>query len=498
MEELPEALYGSEQAREIDRRVDGARAPRTEPLMERAGRALFDLLRRRWPRARQIAVVCGPGNNGGDGYVLARLAQAAGIEPRVMCPGGLGELRGDAAAARERLLASGVLPGPADAAGLARADVVVDALFGTGLRRPLQGEWLDTVRAVNRCGAPVLAVDLPSGLDADTGRVLGEAVRATVTLALIELKAGMFTGYGRDHCGEICHDSLGVAAEHFEAVNPLARRLSARSLQGLLRSRSRCAHKGDAGRVLVIGGGPGMAGAAHLAGVAAYRAGAGLVTVATHPDHSATLGQARPELIVRGVDGAGPLRPLLASADAVAIGPGLGQDDWAEELWLAVRDIPQPLVVDADALNLLAAGATQRAHWILTPHPGEAGRLLGCQGADIQHDRFAAVQGITRRFGGVCVLKGCGSLVQGGPNGATWLCDRGNPGMASGGMGDVLTGVIVGLLAQGLAPMDAARLGVWCHAVAADEASAAGGERGLLAQDLFPGIRSTVNALAQP
>ena len=498
MEELPEALYSAVQAREIDRRVMLRRGPQAEPLMEHAGRALIELLCQRWPRARRIAVVCGPGNNGGDGYVLARLAQAAGIVPRVMCPGGPGDPKGEAARARERLIASGVSPEPLDAAELARMDVVVDALFGTGLERPVQGEWLSAIRAINGCGTPVLSVDVPSGLHSDTGRILGEAVRATATLALIGLKAGMFTGHGRDYCGDIRYDSLGVSTDDLAAVVPLARRISDENLHGLLGPRPRCAHKGDSGRVLVVGGGPGMAGAAHLAGAAAYRVGAGLVTVATHPDHAACLGQTRPELMIQGVDGTGRLRQLLDSADVIAVGPGLGQGRWARELWQGVRESARLLVVDADALNLLAAEPATRENWILTPHPGEAGRLLGCATTDIQNDRFAAVRAIAHRFGGVCVLKGSGTLVASGRDDLVWLCDRGNPGMASGGMGDVLTGIIAGLAAQGLTALDAARIGVWCHAVAADAQSVLDGERGLLALDLLPGVRSLVNALAQP
>ncbi len=498
MEELSEALYSAAQAREIDRRAALDCGPAADPLMERAGAAAFDLLRRRWPRARRLAVVCGPGNNGGDGYVVARLAQAAGITTWVMCPGEPGRLQGDAERARQQLLGCGVPIWPLCASDLARADVVVDTLFGTGLEREVQGEWLAAIQAINSCGVPVLSVDLPSGLHADSGRVLGGAVRATATLGLIGLKAGMFTGYGREYCGDICLDSLGVSPQCMAAVAPLARRILADSLRCLLRPRPRYANKGYAGHVLVVGGGPGMGGAAHLAAAAAYRVGAGLVTVATHPGHAACLNSVRPELIVHGVEGAARLRTLLARADVIAVGPGLGQDDWARELWAAVQDSRLPQVVDADALNLLAASATARDNWILTPHPGEAGRLLNRSAGDVQDDRFAAVRAVAARFGGVCVLKGSGSLVAGGVDEPIWLCDRGNPGMASGGMGDVLTGIIAGLVAQGLTALDAARLGVWCHAGAADAASAHGGERGLLAQDLLPGVRSLVNALGKP
>jgi NAD(P)H-hydrate epimerase len=238
-----------------------------------------------------------------------------------------------------------------------------------------------------------------------------------------------------------------------------------------------------------------MPGAARLAGEAAYRAGAGLVTVATHPTHAAFLNTARPELIVHGVRNGRGLAPLLAAADAIAVGPGLGRSPWARSVWAAAGRSGRPLVVDADALNLLAGRRAPRADWILSPHPGEAARLLGMTSTAVQDDRFAAVEALVGRYGGVCVLKGSGTLIAGGGDGIE-LCDRGNPGLASGGSGDVLTGVLAALRAQGLAARDAARLGVWLHAAAGDAAAAQGGEIGLLAADLFGPLRALVNELA--
>ncbi len=497
MEGLPEALYSAAQTRDLDRRAARHPAMSGVSLMERAGAAAFDLLRRRWPRARRVTVVCGPGNNGGDGYVVARRVHEAGLTIKVMQPADGGRPGVDAAAARDRLVAAGIAVEPFQASLLAQADVIVDALFGTGLEREIRGEWCAAIEAINTCEVPVLALDIPSGLHADSGRILGVAVRAAATVGFIGLKTGMFTGCGREQCGDICFDQLGVPQEVIESTAPRALRITADSLRGLLPARARHAHKGDAGRVLVIGGRPGMGGAARLAGEAAYRAGAGLVTIASHPEHAACLNVARPELIVHGISAASELRALMDRADVIAIGPGLGQDSWARELWAAVQDSRVPLVVDADALNLLAADPFARDDWVMTPHPGEAGRLLECSTGDIEADRFAALQAVTGRFGGVCVLKGSGTLVADVRRAPVWLCDSGNPGLASAGTGDVLTGVIAGLLAQGLAPVDAARLGVWCHASAADDASAAaGGERGMLAGDLFSHIRWRVNAVA--
>jgi NAD(P)H-hydrate epimerase len=348
---------------------------------------------------------------------------------------------------------------------------------------------------MNASGRPVFAIDIPSGLHADSGWVLGAAVCAALTLSFIGLKAGLFTGQGREHSGQILFDALGVPGAIFAGVTPLARRITERNLHGLLAPRARHAHKGDAGRVLVVGGQPGMPGAVRLTGEAAYRAGAGLVVLATHSVHAASIGAARPELIAYGVNDAQAIQLLLAGAHALAVGPGLGQGEWGRALWQAVLAVNKPLVVDADALNLLAAQPSSRADWVLTPHPGEAARLLGVSVADIQSDRFAAARAIARRYGGVCVLKGSGTLIATIDDQPLWLCDRGNPGLASGGTGDVLTGTIAALLAQGLAPLEAARLGVWAHASAGDRV-AANGERGILASDLLQPLRTILNGIA--
>jgi NAD(P)H-hydrate epimerase len=503
MDHLPEALYRSADTRAADQRAIVEHGLAGGVLMERAGKAAFALLRERFPRARRIAVVCGPGNNGGDGFVLARLAKEAGLAVMVLSPvstavaqahptttpAGTAVLTGDAAWGKDGGTVQAVSVEPLQA-----CDVVVDALFGTGLERPLEGAWRAAIEAMNASGRPIFAIDIPSGLHADTGRVLGAAVRAALTLSFIGLKAGLFTGQGREHSGLILFDDLGIPDSVFAGVTPLARRITARNLHGLLAARARDAHKGDAGRVLVIGGQPGMPGAVRLVGEAAYRAGAGLAVLATHPVHAALISAARPELIAYGVHDAPALQPLVAGAHALAVGPGLGQGEWGRGLWQAVLAADKTLVVDADALNLLAAQPSSRTDWVLTPHPGEAARLLGVSVADIQSDRFAAARAIAQRYGGVCVLKGSGTLVTTQGESSMWLCDHGNPGLATGGSGDVLTGVIAALLAQGLAPIEAARLAVWAHASAGDRV-AASGERGILASDLLAPLRDVINSI---
>ena len=495
MDVLPETLYRAADLRTAERRAVQQLGLAEGVLMERAGSAALALLRDHFPRTRRLVVVCGPGNNGGDGFVLAQLAKQAGLEVIALSLVEARNRKGEAAAAYDALCKAGGTTLPFAADHLAKGDVIVDALFGIGLERPLEGTWLSAVEAINASGRPVFSLDVPSGLHADTGQVLGIAVRATATVSFIGLKAGMFTAQGREYSGLILFDDLGVPSAVLDTCESLARRITARNLHGLLAPRARHAHKGDAGHVLVIGGQPGMSGAAQLAGTAAYRAGAGLVVLGTHPAHAAAIGAAQPELIVHGINDASTLKPLLAQASVLALGPGLSQGEWARQLWQTALAASIPCVVDADALNLLATQPMARPDWVLTPHPGEAARLLGMSVAEIQADRFAAARAIALRYGGVCVLKGSGTIICTQDEPALWLCDRGNPGLATGGSGDVLTGVIAALIAQGLKAVDAARLGVWVHALAADHAAVAG-ERGLMAGDLLAPLRSIINHLA--
>jgi NAD(P)H-hydrate epimerase len=485
-------LFTAAQVRELDRLaiVDAGIPGYT--LMTRAGEALWHCLCAEWPAARGVLVVCGTGNNGGDGYVVARLALEAQYRVRVVQLGDAGSIRGDALTARKAYLAAGGACDAYDDQALEGAEVIVDALLGTGLERPLEQQWLAVVDAINATGVPVLAVDIPSGLHADTGCVLGAAVRARHTVTFIGRKQGLVTGAAGEFTGTIHFDDLQVPGVVRERIRADARLLTSAPLGRLATPRARDAHKGDHGHVLVVGGDCGMIGAVRLAGEAALRTGAGLVSLATRPEHAAVLAAACPELMSHGVGTAPALRALLQRASVVAIGPGLGQSRWARELLSVVLETRLPLVVDADALNLLSREPVRRENWVLTPHPGEAARLLGHTTAAIQSDRFAAVRELAGNFGGVAVLKGVGSLVATG-RAPVAVCGAGNPGMASGGMGDVLSGVIPALIAQGLDPVEAATAGVCIHALAADRA-AADGERGLLARDVIAELRAVMQA----
>lgn len=490
MEQLPDALYTPDQVRELDRRAIEDHGIGREQLMERAGASAYRLLRRRFPQAQHLLVLCGGGNNGGDGYIIARRAAQDGLSV-TLCPLVPSERLQGVAAIAARGALERLAPVAFDAALPGQADVVVDALLGTGLDRPVAGALAEVIAAVNAAGRPVVAVDVPSGLSARTGQVLGVAVRGALTPSFIGLKQGLFTGEAPAYTGEVAFDDLQVPAAVYAAPAPAARLLRPESLGEWLAPRPRTAHKGDFGHVLVVGGDHGMGGAARLAAEAAARTGAGLTSVATRPAHVAALIAGRPELMVRGVDDAAGLDPLVARAGVLAVGPGLGTGDWGRGLLQAALASGRPTILDADALNLLASGGVAPAGpAVLTPHPGEAARLLGTDTATVQADRFAAARELAGRYQAVVVLKGAGTVVDDGT--CTAVCAAGNPGMASGGMGDVLTGIVAGLLAQGHGPWDAAAAGALLHATAADIA-AAGGERGLLAGDVLAALRGAAN-----
>lgn len=497
MHVLYKDLYNAEQSRRLDRCAIEEHGRAGYTLMLSAGTALFDCYRQQWPLARRILVLAGPGNNGGDGYVVAGLAAEAGHDVSLI---GFGEpaAGGDADRFRQQWLAAGgevADPAEFDSSDqhIARYDLVVDALLGTGLSRAPAQPMAIWIEAVNRSQVPCIAVDVPSGLDSDTGAIPGVAIAAQSTVTFIGRKQGLYTGHGPQQCGNIQFADLGVPAAIYASISANSRLITAGSRHlPMFPPRLRGSHKGDFGHLLLIAGGEGMAGAAIIAGSAALRAGSGLVSLAVHPSNAAAVVNARPEMMVHGVQGADDLTPLLERADVVAIGPGLGQKSWAQQLWQALEPFKGPMVVDADGLNLLAQSPAQRHNWVLTPHTGEAGRLLSSSVEEIERNRFVAVSALHQKYSGTVVLKGAGTLIQSNETLPT-VIDGGNPGMASGGMGDALTGIIGAFLAQGLDTEDAATLGVAAHAWAGDRVASEHGERGMLASDLIDDLPETIN-----
>ena len=491
------ALYTAEQVRNLDHCAIHEHGIPGIKLMKHAGRTAFEILLKRWPQPDAITVLCGSGNNGGDGYIIAALAAQRRIPVTVAYVADPEGLNGDAKLAYEFARREGVIMMPFDAC-MTLQGVVVDALLGTGLKGEVRDAYGSAITAINNSGLPVLAVDIPSGLSADTGAELGCSVRADITVTFIGMKQGLVSGAGPARCGDLVFDDLAVPAEVYSGTTPSAELLQLPALLQEFPERERDAHKGRFGHVMVVGGDSGYAGAALMAAEASARTGAGLTSVATRPEHVAPMVSRRPELMVLGVNSGTELEPVLERASVFVLGPGLGRTAWSEQLLQRVLATSMPLVLDADGLNLLAQGIAtngeQRENWVLTPHPGEAARLLNCDIKEVQADRFAAVRKLQQQFGGVVLLKGAGTVIadqQGQVSVSPW----GNPGMASGGMGDVLSGVIGSLIAQGL-PLDlAAKLGVGVHAAAADVAALEEGERGLLATDLLPHIRQFLNGM---
>ena len=468
-------------------------------LMERAGAAAYARARRAFPGARRWIVLAGAGNNAGDGFVMARLAKREGLGVKVMLLSPENRPRGDAAIQFEAARESAVPAGPLVHEELDGCDLIVDAMLGIGLDRPLGGIYLEAAQAVNEGGAPVVAVDIPTGIHADTGASMTAAVRSDLTVTFVAEKCGLFLGDAPDYAGRRVLEPLGRIApdrvaeiETEFAGEPMLRVFTAERLRAMLPARQRADHKGRFGHVLVVAGGPGMGGAARLAGEGALRAGAGLVSVATHPEHSAALLSGRPELMVRGVRNAEDIAPLLERATVLAVGCGLGQDAWAREMFAAARASNLPMVVDADGLGLVPESPAGAAPAILTPHPGEAARLLNSSSARVQADRLAAVTALRRRYGGVALLKGAHTLVSGSEK-PPWVIDAGNPGMATAGMGDVLTGLMAGLWAQfpEAEPQDLAALAAFVHAGAGDRVAEAG-QRGMIAGDVLDALRAGV------
>ena len=490
MQNLPANIYSVAAVRDTDRTTIEDYGVPGYTLMTRAGVAAVRDARERYPDKTRWQVICGAGNNGGDGYVVARLAAQEGIVVSVLSLVDPDKLTGDAATAWGDFAAAGGVVMPWAGELDEQADLLVDGILGSGLERDVGGVFAEAVAAINEHRAQVLALDIPTGINGDTGNVLGTAVRADMTVTFVGLKSGLFLGDAPAHCGVIRFAGLDIPDSYRDGIKAAYRRVDDALLAEVLKPRVRGAHKGDFGHVLVIGGGEGMPGAVRLAAEAALRTGAGRVSVATHPAHAAMLVATRPELMCHAVRGEDDLTPLLEKADVIAFGPGLGQSDWARSLYSCVAAASQPAVWDADALNLLALTPASAGYRVITPHPGEAATLLDTGTAEIQADRPAALAALADRYGGTVVLKGAGSLVS--TDSIPYISTSGNPGMAAPGMGDVLTGIVASLMGQGLDQGLAAVIGVEVHARAGDRAAVAG-ERGLVASDLMGELRAVLN-----
>jgi hydroxyethylthiazole kinase-like uncharacterized protein yjeF len=468
-------------------------------LMELAGRSVFEQATLQFSRSQHWLIFCGGGNNGGDGYIVARLAREAGLNAVVCALKPSDMLTGDAATAASRWHDAGGQTHFWPVPEIESYDLFVDALLGTGLDRAPGGHYGEAVDLMNETKADVVSVDIPSGLNADTGRAMGTAVEADLTVTFIGRKRGLYTADGPDFAGMIKFSDLQIPDSVRDSISDSGILIRENKIRENLPLRRRNTHKGTFGWILGVGSNVGMSGALRLCGEAALRSGAGKVTLATHPAHANLLNLDCPELMVLGVEREAHLHKLLEQVDVVVTGTGLGRDSWSEELFRACMKTPAPVVLDADGLNLLAGlfkekdeGKLPLGHWILTPHPAEAGRLLGLRASEVQNDRVASAQQLAQRYDAIVVLKGCGTVVA-DPSGRYAICPLGNPGMATAGSGDVLAGVIAAFLAQGLSLWEAAVTGVVAHSWAGDLAAGIVGERGMLASDITRQLPTVLN-----
>ena len=487
-------VYFSEGIRALEARA--LALPEAPRLMERAGLAAAEQVQTMLgERGSRVLVAAGPGNNGGDAFELAAHLKHWFYRVDVVFLGDAAKLATDASQALRKWHEAGgsELPKLPNATTIAHDyDLVVDGLFGIGLTRALEGRYARAVAAINQSGRPVFALDIPSGINSDTGAIMGCAVRAARTLTFIARKPGLATLDGPDYCGQISLATLGLNVETLHA--PQGWLLEGAILGDALARRPGNFHKGDAGDVAILGGAAGMVGAALLAGRAALHCGAGRVHVGLIDEAAPRVDSVQPELMLRKA------QDLSFAATVVAAGPGMGQDEMARALLAAALGAAGALILDADALNLIAADralanavAQRTGATLLTPHPAEAARLLATNTREIQADRIAAALQIARRFKATVALKGNGTVIA-APDGRWWINASGHPGMASAGMGDALTGMAASLIAQGAEPIAGLCAAVWLHGAAGDALAAKhGGPLGTLAGELGAEARLLLN-----
>jgi len=503
-------LYTGQQARDIDAIAINSLGIPGIQLMKNAGRAAFALLRRKYPGSSKLGIVCGNGNNAGDGYIVASLALQQGLSACLVQVGSAAALKGDAALARDWAMAAGVeihtFTDQDSLSGLLQCHVIVDAMLGTGITGPVRKDFKTCIDTLNGWDIPVLAIDLPSGLNPDTGNAEGSVVQSDCSISFITRKRGLYTAEGPACSGEVYFDALDVPQKPFTGG---VQALDWANLACDVPRRDYAANtnKNAYGHVLVIGGDVGMGGAVCLAAQAALRCGSGLVSVVTRSAHVGGLLSRQPELMVLGMEQvqscgaekADRLNSLIERCSAIIIGPGLGTGEWGQSLLQRILLHNKPMLLDADALNILAAQPELRiageagSTRILTPHPGEAARLLGVSAQDVQANRFASIATLSRKYSCDVILKGAGSLVctKGEDTG---LCMHGNAGMATAGMGDLLSGVAGAFLGLGLSGSRAARAAVCLHSAAADLAVEHEGMAGLVASEVLPRLRELLNS----
>ena len=510
---IPKRLYRVDQMPILEQMAMKKLALNTFDLMVLAGTAVFQILKSNYPLVNKLIIFVGSGNNAGDGYIVAAKAKSVGMKVEVIQLSGIEKLSGIAMKAHEYAKSSGVETRSFDAELLDGCSsdeetLIVDAILGVGINKSVTGLYEKAILSINAASHPVVSVDLPSGLNADTGRAMGIAVKADITVSFIGLKQGLLTGEGQDYSGQVFFERFDIPDNVYSSESspkPSSKRIDINYVQGRLKPRKKSAHKGDHGHVVVLGGDKGFGGAGIMAAEAAQRAGAGLVTLVTRSEHKTAALVRCPELMVIGEEDEKNWGGILNRASCIVVGPGLGTNEWGRSILSKVIEQKKinhtPVLFDADALTLLTERENtlktfETHNAVFTPHPGEAARLLGCSTEFVESDRFRTVKELVKLLGGTCLLKGSGSLTSSeyAPD-IIYLCSEGNAGMASGGMGDVLSGIVASLIAQGLSCVDALNCGICIHGEAGDLASRANGERGLRATDLFPFLAKLLNTV---
>ena len=493
---LAHKLFTADEVRMHEQNAAKAHGVEMFTLMQRAGQSAYRYCEQLFRAHQNYLVLVGSGNNAGDGYVLALAAHNSGKNVQVNAPNPHKKLKGDALRAQQAWIAAGGHVQAFEKAHITNADIIVDALLGSGINGHVSDEYALIINVVNSSQIPVVSLDVPSGLDANVGVAQGICIQANATVTFVGIKQGLVTGAGRQACGQLFFDDLGIASSFNHLATSHASLLFLEKCKGLA-PRKVNSHKGDYGRLLCIGSNAGMSGAIRMAGEAALRTGAGLVKVFTHKASVAQVCIGRPELMVSSQG----LIDALQWANCIVIGPGLGQNEWGRQTYNEVmtycQQNPTPIVMDADALNLAASSGNyvHLQHCVITPHSGEAARLLGVSAKEVEADRFDAARQCAKRYNATCILKGPGSIVDNQHH--AWICSHGNPGMATGGMGDTLAGVLGALISQGMSQgldVQAASLyAVSIHAKAGDIVAKEYGQRGMLASDLFAALRLLIN-----
>ena len=489
---LTQKLYRADQVRLHEKEAANSIGIDLFSLMQRAGACVYQQCVTMFPDANNYLVITGIGNNAGDAYVTALTAYNAGKNVTLCAVEPTRLVEGDVKRAQDNWLAAGGEVETMSQAHIDKADIIIDGLLGTGIVGVIRAEFAAVISLINQSNKPIVSIDVPSGLDANTGASLGQCVQASATVTFIGIKLGLTTGGAKQACGVLIFEDLGIGEAFANIARSDASALDFKHFKGLA-PRLVNSHKGTYGRLLCIGGNEGMSGAIRLSSEAALRTGSGLVKVYTHPTSILQISSGRPELMVSSKG----LKESLEWATCIVIGPGLGQDAWSKDTFNIVMEYcqrtPKPIVIDADALNLQAVNASFVAlsECIVTPHAGEAARLLNVPIDEIEANRFNYARQCAQRYDATCVLKGAGSIVDNQRH--SWVCRHGNPGMATAGMGDVLAGILGSLLAQGLSTDMACQYGVSIHAKAGDIVAQKYGQRGLLASDIFDTLRLLVN-----